>query len=138
MTKKSKTRRNVFFALLSFLSLFTFGANKNNAIEIDQDAFKEMSKEENVVVIDVRRSDEYKRGFIPGAINIPHKEILSGRISLEKYKDKKLIFYCRSGTRAGYVTDHLLQTKFTPAENIFHLSGDYLSWAKKNRAIAQP
>lgn len=52
-------------------------------------------------VIDVRTVEEFNSGHFPGAVNIP-VDLLEGKISsLEQYKDKSVVLYCRSGGRAG-------------------------------------
>lgn len=52
-------------------------------------------------VIDVRTVEEFSSGHYPGAVNIPVDQ-LEGKISsLEQYKDKSVVLYCRSGGRAG-------------------------------------
>jgi len=50
-------------------------------------------KSKNLVILDVRPADEFKNGHIPGAINIPLKE-LSGKLKTLP-KNKEYIAYCR-------------------------------------------
>lgn len=50
------------------------------------------------VLVDVRNPNEYDKGSIPGAINIPADELLT-RIS-ELPKNKEPVFFCATGTRA--------------------------------------
>jgi rhodanese-related sulfurtransferase len=46
-----------------------------------------------VVVIDVRSPDDYRKGHIPGAINLPIQQIEAGNYpNLPRYK--RLISYC--------------------------------------------
>ena len=45
------------------------------------------------VVIDVRPSDEYRKGHIPGAINLPMQQIEAGNYQ-NLPRDKRLISYC--------------------------------------------
>ena len=52
-----------------------------------------MLEEEAVTIIDVRPPEEYAKGHIPGAINIPFKE-LAGRAK-ELLGDREVIAYCR-------------------------------------------
>lgn len=51
--------------------------------------------EYNSVLIDLREDEEYKRGHIPGAINIPYEGVTETKIPFEK--DTTLIFCCDRG-----------------------------------------
>lgn len=63
------------------------------------------------IVIDVRGKDEYKRGHVAGAMNIPPEQLLEGATELEGVpKDTPLIVYCRSGSRSE-VAKGILQNK---------------------------
>ena len=49
-------------------------------------------------VVDVRDTEEYAEGHIPGAVNIPVSEFASRSESLDK--KKKIVVYCNSGGRS--------------------------------------
>jgi phage shock protein E len=68
--------------------------------------------------IDVRSSEEYSAGHIPGHANIPHGEI-SLRISeLTTDKNARIKLYCRSGRRSGIAVELLQQQGFTNVSNV--------------------
>jgi len=48
-----------------------------------------------VVLIDTRLRDEYRKGHIPGAVNIPAESMKGERARLPKDKSRPIIFYCR-------------------------------------------
>ena len=48
------------------------------------------------VLVDVREVDEFKTGYIPGAVNAPLSMITSSNLP----KDKPLFLYCLRGTRS--------------------------------------
>ncbi len=82
------------------------------------------------LLIDVRRIDEFEKGNIVGAINIPVDEIRN-RLS-EIPTNKKLYIYCEAGLR-GYLAQRiLLQNGFT---NIKNLSGGYQLWKAVNAEL---
>ncbi len=56
------------------------------------------TKDENVVILDVRTDEEAEEGMIAGAIAIPAEEVTE-RIS-ELPKDKKVYIHCSTGIRA--------------------------------------
>src|SRR5258708_14019553 len=48
------------------------------SFEMDpSDLFEALAKNENVIVIDARRNFAYEKEHIPGAINLPHREMNS-------------------------------------------------------------
>lgn len=61
---------------------------------------KEIIKEKNATIIDVRNEAELAEGFFPGAIHIPVHEI-PGRIEEIKKMQAPLVLYCRSGGRSS-------------------------------------
>jgi phage shock protein E len=55
----------------------------------------------NVVFVDVRTREEYAAGHVAGAIHIPHTEMARRYAELDRYDDKQIILYCRTGRRSG-------------------------------------
>ncbi|MEP7141604.1 MAG: FAD-dependent oxidoreductase [Ferruginibacter sp.] len=85
------------------------------------------------ILIDVRRSDEYKAGKIPQAINIPVDDIRN-RLN-EIPKGKNIYIYCEAGLR-GYLAQRILvQNGFN---NVFNLSGGYYLWKICNAESGLP
>ena len=61
------------------------------------------------LIIDVREPEEYSRGHVDGAINIPPSELMSGATKLKDVpKNTELILYCVSGSRSN-VAGHILR-----------------------------
>ena len=54
-------------------------------------------------LVDVRTTEEFAAGHIPGAVNIPVQE-LDRRIGELEPKDAPVVVYCRSGNRSGRAT----------------------------------
>jgi rhodanese-related sulfurtransferase len=60
---------------------------------VDRDALLKRVRDGAVTVLDVRPSEEYKAGHIPGAISIPLKEL---ELRLSKLpRDHEVVAYCR-------------------------------------------
>ena len=64
------------------------------------------ARNEFAIIVDVREKSELKDGFAEGAIWIPTSKIKNNDPEWTKFlestsKDKKLIFYCAAGVRAG-------------------------------------
>ena len=49
----------------------------------------------NAIIIDVRKTEDFRKGHIPMAIHLPMEKIEGGRITLPK--NKTLIVYCETG-----------------------------------------
>lgn len=119
--------------MLFVYSLIT-KAGDTGVIHLSQQEFKDKiaADTKNVAVIDVRTPSEFKRGRVPGAINIPHDQILDNISLLDKFADKDIVFYCHSGTRVGRVTDYLEDANYS---KVYHLKGDYRAWRANSQTI---
>lgn len=76
------------------------------------------------ILIDVRTTDEYSLGSIPGAINIPVDELRS-RLS-ELPKNKPIVVTCAVGLRGYLAYRILVQHGYKDVRN---LSGGYKTWS---------
>ena len=59
-----------------------------------------MESDENYILLDVRRADEFESGHIPGAVNLPNEEIGTEEIPSLPDKAQTIYIYCRSGNRS--------------------------------------
>ncbi len=57
------------------------------------------------IIVDVRGRDEFMKGHIPMAINIPIEDIKAGNVSLPK--SKVILVYCESGGRSAMAAREL-------------------------------
>ena len=78
-----------------------------------QEAKEIMDREEGYVILDTRAQEEYDEGHIPGAILIPHDEILQKAESLLTDKDQLILVYCRSGRRSKLAAEDLQKLGYT-------------------------
>ena len=70
------------------------------------------------VLVDVREVDEFKTGYIPGAVNAPLSLITSSNLP----KDKPLFLYCLRGTRSKQAAGILKRMGYT-VKSIGGISG---------------
>lgn len=78
-----------------------------------QEAYDRMNSEDPVVILDVRRADEYETDHIPGAILIPNEEIEDSKPSLLPVIDAEILIYCRSGNRSRQAAEKLVEMGYT-------------------------
>ena len=68
----------------------------------------------------MRRPNEYAKGRIPGAINVPNEEIGTAEISKLPDKSQLILVYCRSGRRSKEAAGKLAKLGYT---NIVEFGG---------------
>ena len=102
------------------------GANQVSAVQLPQ-----LINQENAVVVDVCQPEEFGKGHIPAAINIPVDQIKEQLGQLEKFrkKDRPIVLSCRSGQRASRAAAVLRKNEF---ERVYTLSGGLAAWEKEN------
>lgn len=70
------------------------------------------------LIIDVREPQEYARGHVDGAINIPPDQLMGGAKALEEIpKDTQLVLYCITGARSSVAKNILEKLGFTNVVN---------------------
>jgi phage shock protein E len=74
--------------------------------------------DETTLIIDVRTAEEFAVGHFPGAINIPHEDIIQGIQEYNVGKDQTVLLYCRSGNRSGQAEGRLQSAGFSGAKNV--------------------
>ena len=76
--------------------------------KISPEEAKDMMEQGGVVIVDVRRADEYAEGHIPGAILVPNETILTEAASALPDRNAILLVYCRSGRRSAEAAEKLI------------------------------
>ena len=83
-------------------------------MKISQDkAMQMMQEQEDYLIVDVRRPDEFAEGHIAGAINVPNEDITDEMPELLPDKDQLLLIYCRSGNRSKEASQKLADMGYT-------------------------
>lgn len=76
--------------------------------------------ESGALLIDVRSDKEFAQGHLDGAIHIPWDQTDALVAAIGDDKDRQVVFYCRSGNRAGKSITVLADRGYT---NIFNATG---------------
>lgn len=85
------------------------------------------TKENDLIIVDVREPREYHQGHIPKAETVPLPKILAGHYEFDLESDKQIVFVCRSGRRSRRAARLLMNGH----KNIRILSGGMLAWEKE-------
>ena len=78
---------------------------------------KEYTATPGAVLLDVRTSEEYRGGHIPGSKNVP-LQVIDKVVSVVENKDTMLYVYCQSGARSRQATRILQGMGYTNVNNI--------------------
>lgn len=94
-------------------------------------AFKDAVAASDALVIDVRQPSEYEEGHIPGAVNIPLRELGA---NIDKIPtDRQVFVYCKSGYRAGVAVSSLRMMGY---DNALSFSGSWLAWTEAGEEVS--
>lgn len=91
---------------------------------IDPQEANRWREESGAVIVDVREPDEYARGHIPEAINIPLSSIGNG--ALTHFSEKKVVMQCNTGARSSRACQRA--KNIVDADNIYNLEGGIEAW----------
>ena len=110
--------------MFSFLSCLKNRTRKKPVSRLTPAEAKQKMESEQVIVIDVRRPDEFAQGHIPNAINLPNETIAHMALSKLKEEDAVLLVYCRSGHRSAQAANKLVQLGY---KHVYDFGG-LLQW----------
>ena len=84
----------------------------------------EMQNDESIVVLDVRTREERSQQRIENSLHIPLNELAERMKTLDKYRQKEIICYCRSGNRSLLAARMLQKGGFNSA----NMTGGIIEW----------
>jgi len=99
---------------------------KKEIQEIDVPTLKKMQQgKEDFDLIDVRETDEYQRGAIPGAKHISRGVLERDIDQVTTDKNRKIVLYCGGGSRSALAALNLKKMGF---KNPISLAGGWGAW----------
>lgn len=93
-----------------------------------------MNNNEDAVFLDVREPGETSNGKITKAIQIPVGSVKERIAELEKYKDKPVVVYCKTGARSGIACNALTSNGFS---QVYNMAGGIISWQEAHLPIGK-
>ena len=94
----------------------------------------QMLNHSHAAMLDIRESKELTEGTIINAIHIPLGDLNNQLAKLEKYREKPLIVYCRSGHRSATACSKLRKQGF---EKVYNLRGGIVAWQRDNLPLVK-
>lgn len=128
---KSERRGTIMLTILIFVlviliavTVFRFFKQRTYLKTLTEDQFREGYRKAQL--IDVREPQEFEKGHILGARNIPVTQLKQRLVELRK--DKPVYLYCQSGSRSGRAAQLLHKKGY---EDINQLQGGFKKWTGK-------
>lgn len=117
--KKENNTMNILYWIAMAGIAFWFAYSKGwilaNFQNIEaQEAIHLIETDNNISVLDVRTIEEYKEGHLRDATLIPLQALAENLGMLKQDKNKKILVYCRTGSRSVSASRILEDHGFTP------------------------
>ncbi len=122
----------LFAALIIVLFLLGYGPlmqRVHGIRSVSTAQLVQLINRESAVIIDVCEPQEFNKGHLPNAINVPLGSISERAVELQKYQKKTVIVSCPSGNRS--MKGALLLSK-QGAESVYTLTGGNAAWQRDN------
>lgn len=125
-----------------FLLSFAFGfsqeslselLDKHNKESIPYITVKELSKQQNTIILDARELEEYKTSHLKNAICVGYDNFKLKK-TVKKLADKQqpIVVYCSLGIRSEDIAEKLKKAGYT---NVYNLYGGIFEWKNNNLPV---
>src|SRR3954452_18352994 len=104
--------------------------------EVDPSAVSEVIGGDNVVVVDVRETDEWDAGHVPGARHVPRGHLESRIEGAAPDRSQRVVLYCASGNRSALAA-HTLR-EMLGYENVESMTGGITLWKDRGYDVELP
>jgi phage shock protein E len=100
MMQSSQIILLILFILVAYFIIKRVFQSRSITQYTPAEAEARMRNSLNIIFLDVRTKKERESGSIKGSIHIPLHELRAKAETLEKYKGREIICFCRSGRRS--------------------------------------
>ena len=122
--------KKILAILLATLGLNTACSQDYEIMEVKE--FAELTADSSVVILDVRKADEYAEGHLKGAILIDQfQDDFVEQAKAKLPKDKTIAIYCRSGRRSASAAGKLASEGY----RCVNLRGGIKAWMEAGMPI---
>ncbi|HVJ20337.1 MAG TPA: molybdopterin-synthase adenylyltransferase MoeB [Polyangiaceae bacterium] len=122
----SKTYADLFAEVRQAIRLISLDELKSR---IEQKSTKPFT------LVDVREKDEYRAGFIPGAVHVPRSSLESQSEQKLTDKNAEIILYCAGGTRSAFAAKTLKDLGYT---NVSSANPGFVRWKDLKYPTEEP
>src|SRR5690242_29727 len=104
--------------------------------EVDPSAVSEVLGSDGVVIVDVRESDEWDAGHVPGAKFVTRGHLESRIEGAAPDRSQRVILYCASGNRSALAAKTLRDE--LGYERVESMTGGYTLWKDRGYEVVTP
>ncbi len=90
-----------------------------------------VAEKRDVILLDVRESNEWNLGHLPGAVHLPRGTIES-KVEQLLPRDCEIVIYCAGGSRSALAADTMCQMGYS---NVSSMSGGWREWVGNGGAV---
>ena len=123
-----------FVATLILLIANELRSRLYGAPQLGPHAATQVMNDGETVVLDVREDSEYKQGHIINALHIPLSQLSKRLNDIDKFKERTLVAYCRTGNRSNSAASLLRKQGFS---NVYNLAGGIVAWQNANLPVTK-
>ncbi len=100
-----------------------------------EDLKARLESEDKPVLVDVREKDEFRGGYIPGAIHIPRGFLEMQAEQKLPDKNAEIIIYCAGGVRSAFAAKTLSELGYT---NVISANPGFVRWKDMRYPMEEP
>jgi sulfur-carrier protein adenylyltransferase/sulfurtransferase len=108
---------------------------KSRIDEVDPAAVREQVSN-GAVVVDVRETEEWSAGHVPGAVHVPKSYFESRIEGAVPDRSRHVILYCASGNRSAWATRTMIED--LGYENVESMTGGFTLWKDRGYEVDVP
>ncbi len=85
--------------------------------------------------LDVRETEEWQEGHLPGAVHVPRGNLESRIEALVPDKGREIVVYCAGGSRSAFAAKSLQELGY---ENVVSMAGGFSDWKRNGYEFVTP
>lgn len=90
---------------------------------------------QDAVVIDVRGAEEFRKGHIVDAVNVPASQIKANDLNaIKKYQQKPIVLVCETGMTTNSIGRILTKADF---KDVYMIRGGMADWRTQNLPVSK-
>ncbi|CAG8999967.1 MAG: putative protein YibN [Candidatus Celerinatantimonas neptuna] len=89
----------------------------------------------DAVIFDIRSGEQYRKGHIAGAVNIPESQLKADKLTnYEKYRSKPVVVACDLGNKASGAARLFKKAGF---QEVYYMQGGIGAWTGANLPLVR-